>query len=31
VINRARFKELAGGSYGIPEREYERLIVESDE
>jgi CRP-like cAMP-binding protein len=31
VIDRAKLEELAGGSYGIPEREYERLIAESDE
>jgi CRP-like cAMP-binding protein len=26
VLNRQRLEELAGGSYGAPEREYERLI-----
>lgn len=31
VVDRAKLEELAGGSYGIPEREYERLIGESDE
>jgi CRP-like cAMP-binding protein len=29
VVDRAKLEELAGGSYGIPEREYERLILES--
>lgn len=31
VVDRAKLMELAGSSYGIPEREYERLIVESAE
>jgi CRP-like cAMP-binding protein len=31
LVDRPRLEELAGGSYGIPEREYERLIGESDE
>jgi CRP-like cAMP-binding protein len=26
VINRAKLEEIAGGCYGIPEREYERLV-----
>jgi CRP-like cAMP-binding protein len=26
VINRGRLEEIAGGCYGLPEREYERLI-----
>jgi CRP-like cAMP-binding protein len=31
MLDRARLEELAGGSYGIPEREYERLIAGSDD
>jgi CRP-like cAMP-binding protein len=26
ILNRERLEEIAGGSYGVPEREYERLI-----
>jgi CRP-like cAMP-binding protein len=31
ILDRARLEELAGGSYGIPEREYERLVIEGKE
>ena len=26
ILNRERLEEIAGGSYGVPEKEYERLI-----
>ena len=27
ILDRARMEEVAAGCYGLPEREYERLIV----